>query len=834
MKKVQYKKIIAAGMSLIMTASLLAGCGNSGQQTGADNTDSASDMAADGSGQTGEGSDSTAMGRYLEEVMDLSETLGGYREKLFVFEDEVTITQPMGSMQVSEDHGSTWKTEEEEWLGDFFDKGRYVDDYAVGVDGTIGIVYSEMDSQEETAGEAADNDETVDSDETGEDAESSDENSEDTEIAAQEDSGDENFQMGTEEDFWGHSHKNALIVRPDGTQIPITLPKEEEGPQHIWITDAGKVFVGTDNEVLYEIAEDGSGKVYLALEDTPVLIQFQGNRMIMDGYGFDELLIYDMEAEEYIEDAVLNDFVAENYGDRNFNGGSWYDLFFFGGEDDVLYLAGEKGVHRHVIGGSAMEQIVDASLTTFGNPSYKLLGMAAMGNNEFMALFTGARLVRYTYDPTVPTVPNERIKAYSLVDNTMLRKAIAIYQTEHPEVYVEYEVGMAEGSSVTREDALKKLNTEIMAGEGPDLLVLDNIPADSYIEKGLLKDLGPFVDSLSGDEKLFDNIVDAFRQDGRIYTIPCEVNLPTIMGKEEYVAKMTDLEGITEGMEELRKDNPGKDLLMLCSPKAVMKNFVTASAPAWMTSDGEINREAVEEFFAQTKRIYDAQMDGLPEEDIQRYEQWDKENVEYGIERVEDQSYYMFGMDEFNYLLGDRQILAGIIGYAYAYTELTSMQKIKGFEDNVIVPMNGLCSDVFCVQTLAGINASSSNMTHAEGLLKVLLGTENITSYGFPVNQTAFEKELYPDDYESPDEIYSTLGYLDDNGNSFTWQIYWFDEDEANELRERMKTVNTPYVENEVIEEAVFNAGVRYMNGEIELDEAVADVEKSMAIYLAE
>ena len=826
MKKIQYKRIIAAGMSLIMTASLLAGCGNGGRQTGESGTDDNGNMTVDASGQTGEGSDSTAMGRYLEEVTDLSGSLGGYREQLFAFQDEIAITQPMGNMQVSKDHGVTWETEEQEWLSDLFDRGVYIEDYAIGAEGTIGFTYIDYQSEEETP------DEDVESDTDGENTA----NSEDMQKADEaEDSEDDNFQQGTEEDFyWDYLHMKALIVRPDGTQIPVTLPKAEERPQHIWIADDGKIYVGTDNSDLYEIAEDGSGKVFLTLENSPQLIQFLGSRMIIDGYGYDELLIYDMETKEYIEDAVLSDFVKENYGDRTFNGGSWYDLFFFPEEDNVLYLAGQKGVHRHVIGGSVMEQIIDANLTTFGNPSYRLLGMTVLENNEFMALFTDARVVRYTYDSTVPTVPNERMKAYSLVDNTMLKKAIALYQTEHPEVYVEYEIGIEEGSSVTREDAIKKLNTEIMAGEGPDLLILDNIPADSYIEKGLLKDMGPFVDSLEGDEQLFDNIVDAFRQDGRLYTIPCEANLPIIMGKEEYITKMTDLESIAGGMEELRKDNQGKDLLMLCSPKAVMKNFVTVSAPAWMTSSGEINREAVEEFLVQTKRIYDAQMDGLPEEAIRRYEQWDEENVQYGMERIEDQDYYMFGMDEFNYLQGDRQISAGIMGYSYAYAELTSMQKVKGFEDNMIAPMNGSCSNVFGVQTLAGINASSENMTHAEGLLKVLLGPNNITSLGFPVNQAAFEDDLYPDDYESPDEVYSTFGYLTSDGQAFTWQIYWFDEGQADELRERMKTVNTPYVENEVLEEAVFSAGVRYMNGEIELDEAMADVEKSIAIYLAE
>ena len=35
---------------------------------------------------------------------------------------------------------------------------------------------------------------------------------------------------------------------------------------------------------------------------------------------------------------------------------------------------------------------------------------------------------------------------------------------------------MAESDSVTREDAVKKLNTEIIAGNGPDLIVMDGLP----------------------------------------------------------------------------------------------------------------------------------------------------------------------------------------------------------------------------------------------------------------------------------------------------------------------------------------------------------------------
>ncbi len=60
-------------------------------------------------------------------------------------------------------------------------------------------------------------------------------------------------------------------------------------------------------------------------------------------------------------------------------------------------------------------------------------------------------------------------------DEPVIRQAISLYQMKNPEIYVEYEVGL-EGNAATREDVIKNLNTRMMAGEGPDVLILDNMP----------------------------------------------------------------------------------------------------------------------------------------------------------------------------------------------------------------------------------------------------------------------------------------------------------------------------------------------------------------------
>ena len=497
--KRHYKSILAGVLALMVTAALLGGCGNN-ETVGGNKPDGQKEGRETGGadGQTANQADGTAMGRYLEEVTDMSESLSGYRNGIYRLSDgRLVITDPEKHMLVSKDDGITWEQDRQDWLAVILRDAGFVSEYNVGTEGSVGLVY-----MKQTSG----------GDKTAEDG--------------QDEAGDSDEEAGIGTD----SQYAAMVVRPDGTRIDIRMPEQGVFPSHIWIKDDGRIFLGTDGVDLYEVAEDGTCKLYLTLDGSPQIIKFVGNRMVIDGYDFEELIIYDMDQKSYMEDDALTDFFHENYKDRSFNGGSFYDLFFFPGEEGVLYLAAENGLYRHVLGGGAMEQVIDGSRTTFGNPAYKLIGMTRLENNEFLAVFTDARLVRYVYDPNVSTVPSEKIKAYSLKDNSALRQAISLYQTAHPDVYVEYAIGMGEYDAVTKEDAIKKLNTEIMAGSGPDLLILDDLPMDSYIEKGLLQDLSPLLGSLTGEEALFDNIVDSFRQEGKVYMVPCDINLPVFLG----------------------------------------------------------------------------------------------------------------------------------------------------------------------------------------------------------------------------------------------------------------------------------------------------------------
>ena len=55
---------------------------------------------------------------------------------------------------------------------------------------------------------------------------------------------------------------------------------------------------------------------------------------------------------------------------------------------------------------------------------------------------------------------------------------------------MEFQVEGVEESTATRSEIIRALNAKLFAGDGADILLLDGLPADSYVEKGVLYDMG--------------------------------------------------------------------------------------------------------------------------------------------------------------------------------------------------------------------------------------------------------------------------------------------------------------------------------------------------------
>ncbi len=150
------------------------------------------------------------------------------------------------------------------------------------------------------------------------------------------------------------------------------------------------------------------------------------------------------------------------------------------------------------------------------------------GVPEFLVLYDNSELMCYTYDDLLPAVP-EAMRVFSVYEDSQVMRAVNGFRRKHPEIPVIYEAGMNSEYGKTMDDMLKNLATEIAAGNGPDILVMDDIPFDSYAEKGVLADLSDLREGMRAED-WFANVIDAFAKDGKLYAIPMTFSVPVLGG----------------------------------------------------------------------------------------------------------------------------------------------------------------------------------------------------------------------------------------------------------------------------------------------------------------
>ena len=788
MKKMCLRKTVSFLLVLSMIAAF-TGCGgdptSSGSGTDADSgMDGVNMDSVSGDVDAVEADGAIAMGRYVETELDLTEFLAnsdgnrGLRRRL---DGSLVILSTISGLVVSRDEGATWQVEAPDWFRAMKQEEKYIIDMDMAADGTMAVLYN--------SGWAEEYDPTL------------------------------------------------MLVLPDGTQVPVEaeLTEEESSFSTLAVSGEGRIIVGTASETLYEIHTDGSAEKYLTVEERPQWMKIQDGLLFMDSEVGDMPVIYDMEAEAWVEDDVLQEFAAANYGDRYYNGYTFQNMYLLPGEEQTVYTIGGKGIHRHVIGGNMMEQIVDGNLSMLSDPNHTINSAIRLEGDEFLVLFANCKLMRFTYDPDAPAVPENMLKVYSLRESDDMRMAIAGFQSQNPDSFISYEVGMPEGAAVTREDALKKLNTQIMAGTGPDLLIMDDLPIRSYVEKGLLADLTEYLAQYSVENALYDTIINTMKIDGKAYMAPAAVSLPMMVGEEQYVSNVTSLSDLADRIEARRKADPGQDIIGMISERGVLKRFAPVSAPTWIDGDGRIDRQALGEFLEQCKRIHGVQMEGLAADAIAKYGERDANLLEYyGMDA--DLLEWRVTHDFFEVLTGEMAMASGWVESAADWREVVSINRADGFQQYAAAEMKGQCSGVFRPNTLLAVSAASGQIDAAKDFMNTFLSAEVQSEYdGLPLNRNAFDTQFTPkEDIMGAEGEYTSLYTTDADGNGIGYTMYWPSDETIAAFKQELSELTTAYVPDQMLEGAVFKQGAGYMQGEQTIEQALDEIERAVAIYMAE
>ena len=542
-----------------------------------------------------------------------------------------------------------------------------------------------------------------------------------------------------------------------------------------------------------------------------------------------EVLRYDIESGEPLEaDEALNTALyadGKDYTDISTLGAP---ILFDETEDGRLIYCSHSGIFLHEMGGSVVEQVVDGTLNSLSDPSLNLVALTELDGSFFLTCIGsegGSKILKYTYDPNVSSQPEKEVSIYSLREDSGIRQVITMFQNQHPDTYINYETGMNGADGVTVSDALRTLNTDILAGNGPDILVMDRMSVDTYAGKGMLTDLSGILEEVKAEDGILENIACTWQNAEGIPAVPVGFGIFMAAGK-------------TELLEQL---NGPKDLVQLAGEEGVLDYVSVAElpdylyylcAPGWEKEDHTIDQEKLEDYVRTVREVYENMVQTMTGSDKELMERWWDEESAWLDEWICHGDMGFAGME----ILTERmKLYPGVLLDMMTFsTVISAEEKVGGF-DNRLFGIDG--TGTFYPICTVGILNTAREPEEARSFVRFLLSKEGELANGydgFPVNKAALEEKIYTNPYEGSDVVSTYSTENTETGEREELEVVWPKKEQLDWLMQSAERLEARAENEEVQERVVVGETRRCMRGEISVEEAVNSILQKLNLYLAE
>ncbi len=501
------------------------------------------------------------------------------------------------------------------------------------------------------------------------------------------------------------------------------------------------------------------------------------------------------------------------------------------GADDAIFLYNQSGLYRMVAGGDVWEKLLDGDLTSLSIPSLYFYGFAEGKDQEFYMLLANdgeVELARYRYDKTIASQPEKELVVYTLYENKTVRQAAGEFQRKNPDTKVNIQVGMGEDGA-TEADLIRTLNTELLQGKGPDVILLDGMPVEAYGEKGVLADLSDTVKEANKKGKLVNSVVKAYETKDGLWAVPTRFSVPVLFTDQETAKSLTNLKAAADFAES----HPDKGLFGNRDAQRLLEVFLPACAPSWL-SGAQIDEDGLKEFLIQVKRIAE-----VPAKNYQlpQSEDGPKEgtfNVGLGSGKLK-----LTPSDESKKELDTADLFHWSFGRAYAAVKsMDGMVGLAGpaivmeqYGDGTMSFLPGQSENVFLPSGIAGVNAGSQQLSEAKDFVAAMLSeaVQATELYnGFPVSQKALSKMSNTED----ENVYMGFSNPYDENESLEGGLP--SNERGKELAELVMKSRTPAMTDRELTYLIIEQALGYFTGEKDVDQAVADIKEKTKLYLSE
>ncbi len=382
-----------------------------------------------------------------------------------------------------------------------------------------------------------------------------------------------------------------------------------------------------------------------------------------------------------------------------------------------------------------------------------------------------------------------------------------------------YRISLIDYSSESGEyeEGISRMNTDIVSGKVPDIILLDDsMPTDSYISKGLFADLLPIIEKDEEIDRndLMPNVMEAFSRDGKLYRLIPSYSIRTIVAKTSDVGE--ERGWTVEEAMALWDSKPEGTEFIAGATRSEMLNMCMSFAGSqfvnYSTGDCDFNNEGFLNLLEFLKRFPVEISD-----DYYTDEYWSSYDSLWRTGKVITQQMYLGDFRNLNYTQ------KGTFGEPITMIGFPSTDQ----DGSVLVPTMQFA-----------ISAKSKNQDAAWQFLRYYL-TEDYQNEapGFPLSMKVLEKRAE----EAMDRPY----YTDENGNKEYYDdIIYIDDvevtiepmtrEEVDHFMEILKTFKNVGRYDDTLINIISEEAEPYFNGQKNAGEVAQIIQNRAQIYLHE
>lgn len=547
-------------------------------------------------------------------------------------------------------------------------------------------------------------------------------------------------------------------------------------------------------------------------DDNSNLMDAGDNKLIIlseDGKGF---TVYDTDTGN-----VVDKISAE----INQSSGMVDGLIAVGQENDYYHLS-SVGLSHFQSGGSIMETIIDGKLNSIGLEGIWYRALLIGDAQDYTVLYrdeNNYELAHFTYDSEVPTVPEVQLTLYGLRKDKAVARAIGTYQKENPDVQISYYTAQTDEGAVADADSIRTLNAELLNGKGADILLLDGLPLDSYIEKGVLEDISSVIQPMKSEGALLENIISGYEKgDGKIYAVPVRFSIPILLGDKETAEAQQSL----DTLRRYAGTNAGKEIISYVFKTVTydeLAEYILLVNYGEITGNGMItDKNKLIEYLETVKETGDAAGATIKAEP--KPPTTADELRSMGQVMRDDIVRFEFG----NYPMEAGTVRGTEIKGVIDMMEPLGLKKDYAKE---IVSVNNM----YIPTGIIGINSASEQKEKAKDFIRCILSEaeqDRDLGGGMPINNKALEN------YCNKESEISMGASFTLNGKEVRLNFVWPEKEEIKEITDMARTLTAPLNMDRIYKETILSEAKLYFEGTVSAEKAAEAIIRKVSTYLAE